>query len=240
MRTKLAFLTEEGLTRSRNAARRIGAYAVVMFLFACASGYVIHRYWVSENLTLLQRIYFQQYLRSSWKSVLSSRKSRYAILVRTVTNPGNKREVVLGVSDNDIIPKVDDAGRLQYDQRHFPIFVLKDGIEHKRFYWAEDVLPDRVAYDWFHRAIYDDQRLIDIWRPAWLGAILIFSFGTIGLTTVDALAQRLYLQGEAIRGTRELSPKHYAREHRKEIGYGIKVFAAEGSNDPSTLETRWN
>jgi hypothetical protein len=228
VRTKLAFLTEEGLTRSRNAARRIGAYAVVMFLFAGASGYVIHRYWVTENLTLLQRIYFKQYLRSSWKSALLSRKSRYAILVRTVTDPRNKKEVVLGVSDNDIVPKVDHEGRLQYDQCHFPILVLKDGIEHKRFYWAEDILPDMVAYDWFHRAIYDDQSLIDIWRPAWLGAILIFIFGTIGLTTVDSLAQRLYLQGEAIRGTRELSPKHYAREHRNEIGYGIKVFAAGG------------
>ena len=70
MRTKLAFLTEEGLTRSKNAARRIGAYAVVMFLLGGAGGYVIHRYWVTENLTLLQRIYFKQYLRSSWKSAL--------------------------------------------------------------------------------------------------------------------------------------------------------------------------
>ena len=226
MRTRLAFLTEEGLTRSRNAARRIGAYAVVMFLFAGAAGYVIHRYLVTENLTLLQRIYFKQYLRSSWKSALLIRKSRYAILVRTVTDPSKKREVVLGVSDNDIVPKVDDSGRLQYDQRHFPILILKDSVEHKRFYWAEDTLPDIVAYDWFHKAIYDQQSLIAIWRPAWLGASLIFIFGTIGLTTLDALAQRLYLQGEAIRGTRELSPKHYAREHRREIGYGINVFSA--------------
>ena len=170
MRTKLAFLTEEGLTRSRNAARRIGAYAVVMFLFAGASGYAIHRYWVSENLTLLQRIYFKQYFRSSWKSAFLNRKSRYATLVRTVTDPSKKREAVLGVSDNDIVPKVDDEGRLQYDQRHFPILVLKDGVEHKRFYWAEDILPDTVAYDWFRSAIYDDQSLHDI-CPAWLGAI---------------------------------------------------------------------
>src|SRR5206468_1799952 len=105
---------------------------------------------------------------------------------------------------------------------------LKDDIEHKRFYWSEDILPDIVAYNWFRKTIYDEQSLIDLWRPAWLGAILIFIFGTIGLTTLDALAQRLYLKGEAIRGTRELFPKQYVREHRKEIGYGIKVFAAGG------------
>jgi hypothetical protein len=228
MRTRLAFLTEEGLTRSRNAARRIGAYAVVMLLFASAGGYVIHRYWVSENLTLLQRIYFKQYFRSSWRSALLSRKSRYARLARTVTDANKKREVELAVLENDIVPKVDDAGRLQYDRLHYPIVFIKNGVEHKRFYWSEDTLPDSFAYDWFHRTIYDEQSLIDIWRPAWLGAILIFIFGTIGLTTLDALAQRLYLEGEAIRGTRELSPKRYAREHRKEIGYGIKVFADGG------------
>ena len=228
MKTKLGFLTEEGLTRSKNAVRRIGAYAVVMVLFAGVGGWVIHRYWVSENLTLLQQVYFKQYWKSSWKSTLLTRKSRYAIATRTVTDPITKKEVKLAVSDNEILPKVDDEGHLQYDQRHYPIITIKDGVEHKRFYWSDDILPDIVAYNWFHKAIYEEQSLIDMWRPAWLGAILIFIFGTIGLTTLDALAQRLYLKGEAIRGTRELSPKQYAREHRKEIGYGINVFAAGG------------
>jgi hypothetical protein len=34
LKTALGFLTEEGRTRSKNAARRINAYAVVMFLVA--------------------------------------------------------------------------------------------------------------------------------------------------------------------------------------------------------------
>src|SRR5205085_9611748 len=49
MKTTLGFLTEEGRTRRKNAARRICVYATLMFLVAGASGYGIHRYWVSAE-----------------------------------------------------------------------------------------------------------------------------------------------------------------------------------------------
>lgn len=64
-----------------------------------------------------------------------------------------------------------------------------------------------------------------MWRPAWLGALLIFFFGTILLTTLDMIAQRHYLKGEAIRGTREVRPKRYEHEHQNDTGYGITVYA---------------
>jgi hypothetical protein len=63
-----------------------------------------------------------------------------------------------------------------------------------------------------------------MWRPAWLGAIVIFIIGTIALTTLDMVAQRLYLKGEPIRGTRELAPKKYAREYRKAAGVALKSY----------------
>ncbi len=44
MKTTLGFLTEEGRTRNKNAARRVCVYATFMFLIAGASGYGIHRY----------------------------------------------------------------------------------------------------------------------------------------------------------------------------------------------------
>lgn len=49
MKTALGFLTEEDRTRSKNAARRMSAYAVVMLLFAGAGGYAIHRYLVTTQ-----------------------------------------------------------------------------------------------------------------------------------------------------------------------------------------------
>lgn len=224
MKTKLGFLTEEGRTRSKNAFRRFCAYGVVMFLIAGAGGYGIHRYWVSGNLTLLQRIYFKQYMKSSWRSSLFNSKSHYTTLERTVVDPHTKKEKIFSVLENEVVPALDDLNRLQYDKHHYPILYLKGGIEHKNFYWAENTIPDVVAYKWFRRVVYDDQSILDMWRPAWLGAILIFIIGTIALTILDAVAQRLYLKGEPIRGTRELPPKKYAREYRKEVGVALRSY----------------
>ncbi len=42
-------------------------YATLMFLIGGASGYGIHRYWVSPSLTPLQRVYFKQYLKSTYR-----------------------------------------------------------------------------------------------------------------------------------------------------------------------------
>jgi len=104
MKTKLGFLTEEGRTRSKNAFRRFCAYAVVMFLVAGAGGYGIHRYWVSAELTPLQRVYFKQYLKSTYRSYLPNAKSRYTTLTRTVAEPQTGKDVALAVVDDQVDP----------------------------------------------------------------------------------------------------------------------------------------
>jgi hypothetical protein len=225
MKTTLGFLTEEGRTRSKNAARRISAYAVLMFLIAGASGYGIHRYWVSSDLTPLQRVYLNQYLKSSYRSYLHNTTSRYTTLARRITDPQTRKEVTLAVVDAQVDPVLDDERRIKFDPNHRPIFRIKDGVEFKRFFWAESINPDVKAYQWFRDTIYSEQTIPDIWRPAWLGAILIFLFGTLALTGLDVFAQVRYLKGEPLRGTRELLPKAYAREHRKQLGYLFTVYA---------------
>jgi hypothetical protein len=106
-----------------------------------------------------------------------------------------------------------------------PAFLLKRDVEHKRYYWSETDARDAEAYRWFRDTFYEGQGLLDLYRPAWLGGILIFFFGTTGLGAIDLFAQRRYVKGEAVRGTRQLRPKEYTREHRRETGYGIKVYA---------------
>lgn len=223
MKTRLGFLTEEGRTRSKNAFRRFCAYAVVMFLFAGAGAYVIHRYWVSINLTIMQRVYFKQYFKSTWRSSFANSRSQYTTLARTVIDPNTKKEIRLDVRDDEIVP-VYDEGHIKLDKDHRPILLLKSSIEHKQYYWAHGVARDQDMYEWFKKTIYDGQSLRNIWRPAWLGAVFIFLFGTIGLTILDAVAQRLYLKGEPIRGTKELSPKKYAREYRREASVALKSY----------------
>lgn len=227
MKTALGFLTEEGRTRSKNAARRMSAYAALMFVFAGASGYAIYRYWVTQNLTTLQRVYFKQYLKSSYRSFLmNNSRSHYTTLARIVRDPTTKRDRSLAVLDDDVIPVLDEAGRIQFDQNRRPKLLLKAGIEHKKFLWEHGILRDIDAYEWFQRLIYDGKSIPDIWRPAWLGALLIFGFGITALTALDAFAQERYLKGEPIRGTRELLPTAYVRDHRKHTGYGLMVYTA--------------
>lgn len=225
MKTTLGFLTEEGRTRSKNAARRTSAYAALMFLIAGASAYAIHCYWVSQNLTTLQRVYFKQYLKSSYRSFLmTNSRSHYTTLARIVRDPEMKRDRSLAVLDDDVIPVLDEAGRIQFDRNRRPKLLLKARIEHKKFLWEHGILRDIDAYEWFQRLIYDGKSIPDIWRPAWLGAVLVFTFGITALTALDAFAQQRYLKGEPIRGTRELLPKAYIGEHRKHTGYGLMVY----------------
>jgi hypothetical protein len=225
VKTTLGFLTEEGRTRSKNAARRMSAYMVLMFLIAGAGGYAIHWYWVSQNLTTLQRVYFKQYLKSSYRSsLMTNSRSHYTTLARIVRDPETKRDRSLAVLDDDVIPVLDETGRIEFDRNRRPKLLLKAGIEHKKYLWEHGILRDLDAYEWFQSLIYEDKSIPDIWRPAWLGALLIFCFGITALTALDVFAQQRYLKGEPIRGTRELFPKAYVREHRKQTGYGLIVY----------------
>ncbi len=202
-----------------------------MFLLAGFGSYAIHRYWVTNNLTTLQRVYFKQYLKSSYRSYLTNSKSHYTTLARVVTDPRTKKDISLAVRDEEIVPQLDEAGRIKFDQRHYPILLLKSAVENKQFSWLESITPDAVAYQWFRDTIYEGHSIPSIWCPAWLGGLLIFILGTVGLSMIDSFAQRRYLKGEAIRGTRQLSPEQYAREHKKQEGYGIRVFVAGGNDD---------
>lgn len=224
MKTTLGFLTEEGRTRLKNGVRRSCAFVLVMLIVAGLSAYAIHRYWVTASFTTLQRVYLSQYWRSTHKSYLPNSISRYATLQRVVTDPKTKRDVSLAVHDADVMPLLDDNEQIQI-KNGYPVLLLKKGLEHKQFQWRQSAVYDRVAYEWFRKHIYEDKSIPKIWRPAWLGAVLIFVLGTFGLISLDLFAQGRYMKGESIRGTRKLSPRGYARLHRNHTGYGITVYA---------------
>jgi len=224
MKTTFGFLTEEGRTRRKNAVRRVCVYATLMFLIAGFGAYAIHRYWVSPNLTPLQRVYFKQYLKSTYRSYLPNAKSHYTTLSTILVDPKGKEQKSAAI-DLMVEPLLDENGRIKFDARYYPLFQTRAGVPAKRLYWEEKIALDKDAYNWLQTNIYDDQTIPDIWRPAWLGAILIFIFGTIALTAIDMFAQRQYLKGQPVRGTRELLPKVYAHEHRTHVGYQFKVYA---------------
>lgn len=223
MKTKLRFLTEEGHTRARNTFQRVRLFAALMFLAAALAGVALHFYWVKPNLTPLQRIYLRQYVRSTFKSYMPRSRSRYTFLTGVVRDPSNGRNVRIMMHDGLVKADFDDEGRIKV-KNGYPVFYLQPDAEVKEFAWTNEFLIDATAYGWFRRLIYDDLSLIDLWRPAWLGAIVIFLSGTGGLTGLYLFAQGRYVAGQPLRGTRELSPKQYRREHRKHTGYALTVF----------------
>jgi hypothetical protein len=77
---------------------------------------------------------------------------------------------------------------------------------------------------WFRKAIYDDQSIVDLWRPVWLGAAFIFVLGTVVLTILYQVSQRRFVKGEQVRGTRKLTPGEYRKEHRKHTGYALTAY----------------
>ena len=225
MKTALGFLTEEGRTKRKNTTRRVCVYATVMFLVAGACGCLIHRYWVSPSLTPLQRVYFKQYSKATFRSYFSNSRSRYTTLNETVRDPSSGKEFVFPALDEHIDPVLDEAGRIKFDRAHNPIFQLKPNMEEvKRLGWDESTANDLYAYGWFKRTIYDGKSILDIWRRAWLGSLLLFVSGMVFLIALDVFANRRYLKGEPIRGTKELTPKKYARESRKETGLALKTY----------------
>ena len=215
--------TEEGQTRFRNTLRQVRFFTLVMVLVALASAYGIHHFWVKPNLTPLQRIYLRQYLRGTIKSYLPRSQSRYTYLVIIVSDPKTKRDVEIGVRDEQVTPVIDAEGRPKIENK-LPVFRLTADIKVKQFVWKRQVIPDANAYRWFRNAIYEDQSIIGLWRPAWLGAGLIFLIGIVLLTTLYQVFQHRYVKGEQVRGTRKLTPGEYRKEHRKHTGYALTVY----------------
>jgi len=174
LKTKLRFLTEEGHTRARNTFQRIRLFAVLMFLFSGPCGFAIHYYWVWPSLTPLQRIYLRQYMRSTVKSYIPRSRSRYTFMPGVVRDPETGDDIRIMVPDGLVIPEFDDEGRIKVKDR-YPVFHLRANVQLEQFTWANEFLADATVYEQYRYIIYEDKNIIDLWRPAWLGAIIFSS-----------------------------------------------------------------
>jgi len=220
-------LTEEGQTRFRNTVHRVKWYILLMAIASLGSAYGIHRLWIKPHFTPLQCVYLKQYFWSTFRTNLRNSRSTYKFLTATRTDRNTGREVVFGLTDNEVEPLDDESNIDCFNDT--PTFVLKPGISVIDFAWTQETMLDTRARDWFQRVIYKDKTLLDLWRPAWLGALGIFLLGLAALIGLDQLAQHYYVKGEQLRGTRKLSPREYEKEHRDDFGYGLTVYEMEST-----------
>ena len=220
-------LTEEGQTRFRNTLHRVKWYILLMAFASLGSAYGIHRLWVKPHFTPLQCVYLKQYFWSTFRTNLRNSQSTYKFLTATRTDRKAGRDVVFGLTDNEVEPLDDESNIDCFNDT--PTFVLKPGISVIDPAWRQETMLDTRARDWFQRVIYKDKSLLDLWRPAWLGAIGIFLLGLAALIGLDQLAQHYYVKGEQLRGTRKLSPREYEKEHYNDFGYGLTVYEMEST-----------
>ena len=223
-------LNEQGYTNFRTTLHRIRLISVAAAVLALISLYPLHEYCVRANFSPLQTVYYPQYLQSSFKSHFANSRSRYTYLAATIRDKKTGRERKIAVTDYDVIPVRDAQGQVIV-KNGLPLFQVRQDLDPrstiKELFWTKQKLTDKQANEWLRQAIYEGKTLTILWRPAWLWALIIFVVGTIAATLIYYLSQRRFVQGQQLRGTRELSPKQYQKEHRKHTGYGLKVYPQE-------------
>jgi hypothetical protein len=200
---------------------------VVAAVAALLSLYPLHEYFVRANFSPLQSEYYGQYWWSSFLSHFSNTRSTYTYVAASIIDRETGRDREIPVTDSDVIPVRDAQGQVIIEKGR-PRFQFREDFDPQIFitdpFWTKQKLTDKQANEWLRHAIYEGKTLTVLCRPAWLWALIIFLVGSVGGTVFYHVFQRRFVQGQQLRGTRELSPKQYQKEHRKHTGYKLKVY----------------
>ena len=244
---KAYLFSEEGRAgRGSNVYRVI--FTVLWLAVSCAAGYGYFHNFTKANLTTLQRVYWPQYWKGSLKATFIpfEHKSTYTVLTRDLAErpddrkggakDGNKNDagkaqpVTRTCLDEEITAYYDEDGFIHTDPNGMPALRLKDAYlpETKKFYWDTTVVKDSIARAWFRDHIYEGETATEVCYSAALCGGLLFVSGMGGAFGLRRYRIKRLLQGKVLRGTRELTPREYAKEMRRETGVGIEVFTQEG------------
>jgi hypothetical protein len=216
-------MTEEGITRLKNALRRFRRYAIGAAVVAVIIGYAYNRYYTRPHLSLLQRMYLPQYEYTIPQSFVPFFKFNYWTLI-ALPYEVMSLDMPPYTTDENIEPVMNDDGRAKLDSRGLPIFRLKRASKINRPSWGIYTSSAEDRKEWLRLRIYGGKTLFDIWQPAISWAIIIFIVGTGLCVLGDSVVNRCYLRGKSIRGTRIVPIKLYARQNRSSLGYRIKAY----------------
>jgi hypothetical protein len=147
------------------------------------------------------------------------------VLKATLTDPRTKKDGTLSLNDDFVEPVLDEDGNQTFDNQDRPNFTTK--LHPKEFFWSEENVRMELAYTWFKSKIFEGHTLNHVCRTAWFWALLVSLIGSTVYPWIDLFGQRDYLKGQTIRGPIKVSPREYARSHRRDTGYGIVVRSAE-------------
>jgi hypothetical protein len=150
------------------------------------------------------------------------------VLVRVVSNPVTRDELVFGCTDDQVMPVRDETGRVKFDPTVGPFFRLQPGITHRYFYWRSLPQMDKQMYVWFRDQIYGGRSLVGLYWLCFLPLPLIVALGMFASIKLDLRMNRDYEAGDLLRGVRILKPKEFAREFKcQKTGIGIPALQPE-------------
>jgi hypothetical protein len=240
---KAHLFSEEGRA-GRGSNVYLLAFTALWLAISCAAGYVYFHNFTKADLTTLQRVYWPQYWWGSLKATLLpfEPKSTYVVLTRDLAerpadrksgvkdggknDAGKGQPVTRACLDEEITAYYDEDGYIHKDPNGMPALRLKEAYlpETKKFYWDRPTVKDSIARVWFRDRIYEGKTVTEFYYPAALCGGLLFVSGMGGAFGFRRRRIKRLLQGKVLRGTRELTPKEYAKEMRRETGIGIEVF----------------
>lgn len=242
-----AYLFSEEGRAGRGSNVYLLIFTVLWFAVSCAAGYGYFHNFTKANLTTLQRVYWPQYWWGSLKATLIpfEPKSTYAVVMRELAerpadrkggakdggknDAGKGQPVMRACLDEEITAVYDEDGYIHKNPDGMPALRLKAAYvpETKQVYWDRPTVKDSIARAWFRDNFYQGKTVTEFYYPAALCGGLLFLSGMGGAFGLRRYRIKRLLQGRVLRGTRELAPKEYAKEMRRETGVGIEVFAQE-------------
>jgi hypothetical protein len=230
---KASLFTEEGRA-GRGRRGFLVFFALLWLAVSFFGGRFYYQHYTKANMAILQRGYLLEYWHSLWKPYvpLSQHISTYKLLIRSVPNPKTKQDDVFLCHDDQVVPKLDEDGRIHLTKNNQLDLRLKPeyATQLKWYDWKDWEMKDKDAYELFRREIYNGQDYFELLYPSMIVGIVIFLPGMIGAGLFQRRRTKRYLKGKTVRGTREMSPKEYERLHRRDTGIGLEVLPHEGGN----------
>jgi hypothetical protein len=230
---KSSLFSEEGRA-ARGGRQLLLLFTFLWLLVSTFGGYLVYEHYTKPNLSPLQRVYLPQYYRSLRRSYMVpfNPQSTYVLLERGVVDPKTKKENLLFCLDQEVVPVLDEDGRIRLSQDGYPVFRLQQeyAAESKSFFWNRRVVSDKVMYGCLRQHFYGGRYVYELFYPSLLAGSLIFFPGLVGAFIGKRRLTRRYLRGKPVRGTRELTPKEYERLHRRDTGLGLEVLLPKKGN----------
>jgi hypothetical protein len=179
--------------------------SLLIFVIASGASAALTTAYQYRGWTPLQRQYLWAYVRSGIAFTSDGTYDVLQLVDRTGRRPALDEEVVpvtIGAAD--------------------PVFLLTEAAQHagvRQLAWRTDRYPHATLHRWLRRAIYNDQRLLDLAMPTLWSAVAVWLGMLVGATAQRVvIARALRVWSSPVPTTWDLSPVVTVPARHPEIG----------------------